>query len=129
MPDRFRLVYRLTVPPSGNRQARTGRGRHYTPRKIKDFREAVAIDVLRANMGWRTVIQEPVGVSVTLPKLRGDIDNRVKTLFDAITKAGVWKDDKLVKAFDVSISPGMPKDRCVVVIADLATYQSAKESA
>jgi Holliday junction resolvase RusA-like endonuclease len=126
MPDRFRLVYRFPLPPSGNRATRYGNGRHYKPTWIDDFRASVAADVLL--QGRKPTIDSPVGIIVRLADVAGDITNRLKTIEDAITKARVWTDDKLVRAQQNYIDPSMPKDRCVVVVCDLGTYWREVES-
>lgn len=50
-------------------------------------------------------IDYPVGVEVILHlgarNKQSDLDNRVKSLFDSLTKAHVWQDDSLVKKMSV----------------------------
>lgn len=126
----MRLVYRLPQPPSGNRQSRTGRGGHYTPEQIKTFRESVFVDVLEQGRPSQGPIEHPVGIIVRLADVRGDLTNRLKTLEDSLTHAGVWIDDKLVRAQQNVFDSTMPKGRCVIVIADLRTHfiEAAKVS-
>jgi crossover junction endodeoxyribonuclease RusA len=126
----MRLVYRLPQPPSGNRQSRTGNGTHYTPKQIKAFRESVFVDVLQQGRPSQGPIDHPVGIIVRLADVRGDLTNRLKTLEDSLTHAGVWTDDKLVWAQQNFYDSTMPKGRCVIVIADLRTHfiEAAKVS-
>lgn len=48
-----------------------------------------------------------------------DIDNRVKAVQDAITKAGVWADDSLIDKLIVERKQPMPGGLCVVKIVPL----------
>jgi Holliday junction resolvase RusA-like endonuclease len=125
VPDRFRLVYRFPLPPTGNKSVRTGKGNHYTPAWIEAYRVLVFAERCLQDCKLPRMpetIDAQVGVVLTLPKFRGDLDNREKVLNDAITKAGIWKDDRLIRAKAVHIDESMPKDRCVVTICDLESF-------
>lgn len=86
------ILLDLPLPPSGNRSARTGKGRHYTPAPIKAYRWAVAAERDRS---VKTIPGE-FYVEITLfPPREGrfDLDNRVKTLMDALQAAGFFAND------------------------------------
>jgi crossover junction endodeoxyribonuclease RusA len=55
--------------------------------------------MLRLKSSWVPTIKEPVKVEVMLCAVdyrRRDIDNSMKALLDAITKAGIYEDDSLI---------------------------------
>lgn len=97
MPDT--LEYVVPFPPSFNHAWRSvGRGRVLLSKAARAYRIAV-------NNALPSGPVSPLGyrlrVSVLLVppvKQRGewDVDNRLKALFDALTHARVWKDDKQI---------------------------------
>lgn len=92
------LCLTLPLPPSTNRSSRSGRGRHYTPYEVLRFRDAVARAIAEQLPGHATITY-PVAVRVVvyMPRRGLDLDNRDgKVLFDALTRARFWFDDKLV---------------------------------
>jgi crossover junction endodeoxyribonuclease RusA len=88
-------VIRLPYPPvSGNRMSRAGRGRHYTPPVVRDYRDRVAAEV--RSLGLRCQLPGPLRVEYTVapPDRRArDADNVIKMVNDALTLAGFWLDD------------------------------------
>lgn len=88
----------LPLPPSTNRAVRTGKGRHYTPARVHEFRAAVAA-AIRAQLPAHKSLTGPVHVAATVVMhTRGlDLDNRdSKILWDALTRARFWVDDSQV---------------------------------
>lgn len=80
------LVLTLPIPPSGNRAARTGRGRHYTSPAVEAYRKEVWAEICRCYL-VRPDLQPPFSLTVTLylaTLTRVDGDNAVKTISDAI---------------------------------------------
>lgn len=67
-------------------------------------------------MGWELKLQNPTplkgSVAVCIyvhPKMRGDIDNRIKACLDLLVKMGVIEDDKFV--YDLAIYRADTVDR------------------
>lgn len=92
---------RVSFPPAtGNTTTRINHKtkRFYTLPKIKAYRNSVLCDVLKANMD--KPFTGPVSVKVTIvppDKRRRDSGNIIKVLYDALTRAGLWDDDSLVR--------------------------------
>ena len=95
------------VPPSANRIWRTGRGVTFLSSEAqKYYREAQARWSERIPDDWKAC---SVKIYV-VPVRRGiDVDNRLKPVLDALTRAGVWTDDKLVA--DVFIKLARPNKK------------------
>ncbi|HGV9229870.1 TPA: RusA family crossover junction endodeoxyribonuclease [Providencia rettgeri] len=94
----------LPFPPSVNACWRTARGTMIISEKGRAFRAnaiAAVYDQLRKRP---RAITEDVSVIVNMyppTKKRRDIDNYLKAPFDALTHAGIWKDDDQVKHVDM----------------------------
>ncbi len=98
---------KLLPPPSVNKAFRNvpGRGRV----KTRDYRNwrAAAVKSIWAQVRADRRIAGNVTVTVHLPEtMRGDIDNRIKGLLDALVESGRIDDDKHVTTLTVRrISP------------------------
>ena len=88
------------------------------------FREAVAKAIVLCNGQFN--LADPVWVDVTLhapDARRRDLDNYGgKALLDALTCAGVWKDDSQVKVLHLAWGKPVPNGSCEVTIKDLKGY-------
>jgi len=73
-------------------------GRVYTPDTARRWREAVAWAALGAKVNPRPFEGAvDVRLAFTLPDNRKcDLDNAIKVVLDAMTEAGVWRDDNQV---------------------------------
>ena len=117
------LTLKLPWPPSVNRYWRhAARGGHavtYVSRDGLDYKTAVA-EAVREQATGHMPYSGQVAVRVVLyppSKREYDADNRLKGLFDALTQAGVWVDDKLAREIHVAKEvPCPPKGRAVVTI-------------
>ena len=89
----------LPFPPSTNAHWRYSQGRVFLSDQSKAFIDEVFYSIHRQRLAIK--INEPVKLIIVLhPKnnQKRDIDNfGTKALLDAMTHAGVWKDDSLVK--------------------------------
>lgn len=119
----------LSWPPSINNYY--GKAKHgtYIKREGLDYRKSVVLDMQEQLGSWEPLTQRVLVVVTWHPpdnRVR-DIDNYLKCLFDAISKAGVWTDDRLVKQMvvlmgevkregyvDVYLEPAMPLVPCGV---------------
>lgn len=113
------IAFRVETPPVPKGRPRVGNGRAYTPSRTVAFEAAVraawvAAGCPRVEGPLRVTVElDPAGVTVTLEeidvtrsKLRGDVDNYVKAVLDAIqdqrdkrtgmTDPGAFADDRLV---------------------------------
>ena len=91
------IDFRMPWPPSLNRYYRTWRGRILISKAGRLYREEVIKLVRDADLDFGISCDIKVSIGLAPPKNNGwDIDNYTKGLFDALTHAGVWKDDKLI---------------------------------
>lgn len=117
----------LPYPPlSGNRAARTGQGRHYTPEALVKWRAQVRQIAMLAGLDT-LAIDQPVRIVylVQPPDRRArDADNVEKVTNDALVKAGVLKDDsnRVIRSHEfIWTDPG---EGCVHVSLELLTSES-----
>jgi len=81
----------LPMPPSANRIWRSARGRVFRSAEYDSWEKSVLWLIRQAT---KATFQERVDVSIELPcKGRGDADNRIKPVMDALVHAGVLKGD------------------------------------
>lgn len=94
------------APPSANRIWRAGRGVTFLSREAQEYYKI-------AKEKWNVHIPDWKACSVRIwiaPVRRGiDVDNRIKPVLDALTRAGVWKDDAIVA--DVAIKLVRPNKK------------------
>ena len=88
------------MPPSVNCLYHNGACRQmYLTKQHRLFRKVVADAVGQERCPWQFV---EVDITLTPPdKRRRDIDNYTKGLFDALTHAGFWQDDDIVKILHI----------------------------
>ena len=101
----------LPLAPQGKQRARvTRKGHAYTPKKTREWGKAASLLIKQA-WGGAAALDVPVSVVVQAykqrPKRLGkggvewcpvkpDCDNVLKSVLDACTAAGIWRDDALV---------------------------------
>lgn len=88
----------IPYPPSGNHMWKHARGKHYLTDEAKAYYQRVAYLILITN--GKAGLTEPVQVTCWLyppDKRKRDLENAWKVISDALTKAGVWEDDSLVR--------------------------------
>ena len=90
-----KFMYQVPFPPSVNHiYQRTKKGVFLT-KQATDYRLEVMATIGRGHL----TLNYPLSVSVDLyppDKRKRDIDNTMKALLDALTHAGVWKDDSQI---------------------------------
>ena len=100
-----KLQIELPWPPSVNEYwAPNGHGGIRVSRKGVDYKRLVRCSFLQSH----ETLERPVGVRVVArgpSERRYDLDNLLKASFDAITEAGIWKDDRLVDSLSVVRGP------------------------
>lgn len=97
------IGFELPFPPSVNHTWMRGKGnRLYSCAKVKDFHKlaSVRIDTVKTLFNaLEFPIKGRLRVIVVLNeknRLRRDMDNYTKSVFDACTKNGLWEDDSQI---------------------------------
>ena len=88
------------VPVTTNKVWRTYRGAGHVSPEVRKYRQRIAAEMF----GGDPCPWEWVGVRIDLwppDKRKFDTDNRTKSLFDALTHCGFWRDDECVTEFSV----------------------------
>jgi len=101
----------LPIPPANNRYYRHAKGRTYLSKSGQDYKRIVS-DIVRHLLDIETITR-PVSVNVLVyprDKRRRDLDGYPKGIFDALTEAKVWEDDKLVEEMRFK---RMPPDKII----------------
>jgi Holliday junction resolvase RusA-like endonuclease len=97
--ERVSLTIQLTMPPSVNSiwrtTVRSGKPRTYRAKTYADWMNTAAWTV-RAAVGKTSKIKGDVEVRVMLWPRRGDLDNRLKAICDALVQGGAIEDDKQI---------------------------------
>lgn len=109
-----RRAYRLPWPPSVNDYWKPVRNRLILTDRARDYRGAVAQAVVaverRLPIPWSGKLRVVVELVPPDDSRLHDIDNTMKALLDALTKAHVWEDDSQVKRLEMDIdhAPARP---------------------
>lgn len=85
--------------------------------KAREYRQSVAADValnpeylpLEGRLGVSIYLQAPT-------RRKYDIDNRIKTVLDALQHAGVFEDDEAVDVLEVRRGPIVEGGCCTVMV-------------
>ena len=105
-----------SVPPSANRVWRNASGLTYLSPETRAFNKLVKY-VLRETIPkeWKFYRVE----IVVFPQRRsGDVDNRIKPVLDALTKACFWEDDTKVAFVSCQFAEVDKKGRTQVIITE-----------
>lgn len=92
------MTLTLPYPPSANRYWRSFRGRIVKSKEARDYQRAVGcLANVDAPSGFPTLLTGAVGLQLNFyrPQRRGDLDNRIKVLVDAL-QGIVYIDDAQV---------------------------------
>jgi len=98
MMDKLICEIELPYPPSGNHIWKHAGSKHYLTDVARNYYAQVKWQVAAAGQAIGAECKLSVECSLYPPdNRRRDLDNAWKVIADAITKAGVWQDDKLVR--------------------------------
>lgn len=100
------IEFRLPLPPSLNRYYRVFRGRWLVSKVGREYKEKVKELINKNGLDYGIDCRLKVSLEIA-PSRSGewDIDNRLKALFDSLTEAGFWIDDKLVDELSIKKLP------------------------
>ena len=106
----------LPLCPSANRYWRTYRGRAVKSPEARNYRAIVATLAQAAQVAC---IAAPFPVAVTITwqrrERRGDLDNRLKVLLDAL-QGVAYEDDKQVRELHAFLEDGHSENRMLVTV-------------
>lgn len=99
---------------SGNHAVKHARGRHYRTKAAEAYRTRVKSELARQGLcgsKWRPITRLKVRLWLCPPDERErDLDNVLKELKDAITKAGFWVNDsnRVILSWQIDWLPAAP---------------------
>ena len=122
--DPAAIVLELTYhgDPIAHQRPRLGKGgRFYTPTKTREYRSGLSDAIVNAMNGTslRDDRESVYGVQALFyrgNRQRIDVDNLLKTVFDAITQAGAWYDDSRVHETAARIRKASAEPRVEFVV-------------
>lgn len=135
MRDRRTIVsVNLPTPPSVNKAFAARRGSHLT-QKTAAYRFWEREVLEEHGRGQYLPVLEPGSYGLWLdlsPRMRGDIDNRIKLVSDLLKEPtmtspnalGVVIDDGHMKGLHVEFLPGLAEQRCMVTVVSLTAWPS-----
>ena len=109
--------FNLPFPPSVNGYWRNLGDRTILSKRAREYRKAIlaAIGPVKPLLGRLNVV-----VTLFPPdKRRRDLDNYMKSLFDALQHAGVYRDDEQIDEFTVKRGAGEKGGRCSITIKEV----------
>lgn len=115
----------LPFPPSVNTYWRAPNkgplaGRHLISAKGRAYQSDACAAIIEQLRKLPKPSSAPAAVGIILfppDARRRDIDNYNKALFDALTHAGIWKDDSQIKRMLVEWGPVTPKGKVEITIS------------
>lgn len=114
------IVLRLPVPPSTNNlYFNRARGRSRT-KQYRDWVSMADAAFYEQEAHKLKQITGPCEVKIRLPKIRGDISNRIKAVEDYLVSRCLTGDDKNNRAVSIRLDPQMTGEFCEVTVMGLA---------
>jgi crossover junction endodeoxyribonuclease RusA len=112
LPGPRSFSFKCDMPPTANHMHTVARGRKIKSAKYRLWLEAAAWE-FRIGANYRLLFQEPVAVSIALPRKHAlsDLDNRIKPILDAMQLGGVLENDNLVHEINAKWRPKSYQDQ------------------
>lgn len=113
------FCYQLPYPPTTNHiYRRTKKGRVFLDDRASSYRDEVIHTIGKGHTTLTGDIR--VRVDAYMPDRRKrDLDNLCKALFDAMTHAGVWKDDSQIHNLMINRAGVESHGRVVVTVSQI----------
>lgn len=114
----MKTQYQLDYPPTVNTYWRMVGHKVLISAKGREYRAAVADDVLQAG---RVKFDGPVTFKAVMhppDKRARDLDNTLKALLDSLTHAGVMQDDKQVRRIEIEWGDVVPGGLALIEVSD-----------
>lgn len=108
----------MPFPPSSNRYWRHNRGRTHRSKEANDYRDAVAYI---CNAAGVEPLDGDIAISMHFyrPAKRGDLDNRLKQIFDAL-QGYAYHDDKQVSEIHAVRHDDKENPRVEITLTEVA---------
>lgn len=112
-------AYQLPYPPTVNHIYKRARnGRVFMDERASSYRDEVILMIGKGHTTLTGAIR--VTVDAYMPdKRKRDLDNLCKSLFDAMTHAGVWKDDSQIDCLMITRRGIENPGRVIVTVSQL----------
>jgi len=97
----------------------------YIKTKGKEYRKTINTYITKNNLKLRANI--PLSLKITIHPARNnkwDLDNRLKSLLDALTHAEVWEDDSLIHKMTIEKAPKV-KDGQIII--EISKYEATND--
>lgn len=106
------------APPTANHIWQASGRRQFLSKEANAWNKLVALELAGATVpkDWRYY---KVEIVVEPKRRQGDVDNRIKPVLDALTKAGFWKDDKDVAFVSCRFGRVNKEGRTTVYVSEL----------
>lgn len=116
------ITLRLPIPPSTNQLfGVAAHGRRYKTDKYRAWMVEADGYLIQQKTAWhRKTINAPYAVTLRLPKIRGDADNRLKATLDYLVSRLIVPDDRHCHNPQAIVTSSLRGETCEVVIESLA---------
>lgn len=124
------LRFQVDIPPSANRLWKFVGGRKPYPSVEYDiWRSAAEWEIAARGMpnGWR-LYNGPIRVTIRAGKVRGDLDNRIKPILDAIQRSGCIANDSQAHHIDAMWSGEVAKGKVAIHVCPIFPVSRASVS-
>jgi Holliday junction resolvase RusA-like endonuclease len=114
------MLFRLPIPPSqwalyGHR--RNGKGLFKTQKYVAWLKDADAWYLVQ-RLQQREPVRGKAKVEIRLPKIRGDVSNRIKAIEDWMVKRGLTDDDRHNIEVTAKIDAGLEMQECWIEVKE-----------
>lgn len=111
------MTITLPFPPSGNRYWRMWQGRMVVSTEARQYKETVGWLVKAASPDWLTG-NVALTIKIYRPQKRGDLDNRIKIVLDAL-QGSVYANDSQVAELHLYLDDDKHNPRVEVKVREI----------